>query len=191
MTETIKIGVLCGSLRAGSFNEMLGQFVARKIAEDGGVEIDALSLMELDLPMLSPDIDGIPENVGRFKDWMISCDAILVSSPEFNGSLTGALKNAIDWASSPRPGEKPFECFQGKACGLLSASPGGMGGLQGLVHARQILTRLQMHVIPAEYALGNAHEAFDDAGNIKDEKSAAMAANVGREMVRVCRALKG
>ncbi len=189
MTERIKIGILCGSLGQDSVNMKLARCVARKLVEDGGVESAEINLASLDLPLFSPEL-GLLDAPSKLKDQMIACDALIVASPEYNGSLTGALKNAIDWASVPRDGDEPLACFKGKACGLMSASPGAMGGLQGLAHVRQILTRLQMHVVPAEFALGKAHEAFDDAGNIIDDKVAEMAVGVGREMVRVCRALK-
>jgi len=100
------------------------------------------------------------------------------------------LKNAIDWASSPSEGEKPLACFKGKVCGIVSASPGAIGGLVGLAHLRQILTRLQMVVVPTEYALGVAHEAFDADGKLKDEKASTMAKGVGLAVLGMINALK-
>jgi len=188
MSGQIKIGVLSGSMNADSMNLKLANYVVQRLVEDGGVETQEINLLTLGLPVFSPEL-GLPDSVADLKDQMISCDALVVASPEYNGSLTGALKNAIDWASVPRDGDESLACFKGKACGLLAASPGAMGGLQGLGHVRQILTRLQMHVVPTEFALGKGHEAFDEAGNIKDDTSARMAVNVGREMIRVCRAL--
>jgi NAD(P)H-dependent FMN reductase len=190
MTKQIRVGILCGSLKKSSINAKLANFVGKQLTSAGGVELEVIDLCKLDLPMFSEDINGLPASVNELKDQMIACDAFIVASPEYNGSMSGALKNAIDWASVGRDGDEHLACFKGKVCGLLSSSPGGIGGLQGLVHVRQILTRLQMLVVPAQYALGGGHEAFDDAGDMKDAKKAEMAMNVGREMVRVCRALK-
>lgn len=190
MTHEIRVGILCGSLRGDSMNRKLAHYVGRQLVDEGGVVIDVIDLTVLDLPLFSEDIEGMPESVSHLKDQMIACDALLVASPEYNGSMSGAMKNAIDWASVGRDGDEPLACFMGKVCGLLSSSPGAIGGLQGLVHVRQILTRLHMLVVPAQYALGSGNEAFDDNGDMKDEAAAEMAVAVGRDMVKVCRALK-
>jgi len=190
MADQIRVGVMWGSLRKESMNGKLAKFVGRQISGLGDVVIAEIDLADLDLPMFSEDIEGLPASVVELKDWMIACDAFIVASPEYNGSMSGALKNAIDWASVGRDGDEPLACFKGKVSGLLASSPGAIGGLQGLVHVRQVLMRLQMMVVPAQYALGGGHEAFDDAGDMKDAKKAEMAVNVGQEMARVCRALK-
>ena len=190
MAEQIRVGVVCGSLRKDSMNGKLARFVGRQISGLGDVVIDEIDLAGLDLPMFSEDIEGLPASVETLKDWMIACDAFIIASPEYNGSMSGALKNAIDWASVGRDGDEPLACFKGKVGGLLASSPGAIGGLQGFVHVGQVPVRLQMMVVPSQYALGGGHEAFDDAGDMKDAKKAEMAVNVGREMVRVCRALK-
>lgn len=193
MADTIRIAVISGSIRKGSFNTMLARFVASNMAGDGRVEIDEVSLAQLDLPMFSEDIEsdsGLPASVLELKDRLIAADAVLIASPEYNGSLSGALKNAIDWASRPREGEVSLGCFKGKVGGLLSTSPGAIGGLRGLRHVRQILTQLHMVVVPTEYALGVAHEAFDEQGNLKDERAATMAKGVGLAVLQMTHALK-
>ena len=193
MADTIRIAVISGSLRKGSFNTMLARFVASNMAGDGGVEIDEISLAQLDLPMFSEDIEsdsGLPASVLELKDRLIAADAVLIASPEYNGSISGALKNAIDWASRPRDGEAQLACFKGKVGGLLAASPGAIGGLRGLRHVRQILTQIHMVVVPAEYALGVAHEAFDGDGNLKDARAATMAKGVGLAVLKMTKALK-
>lgn len=102
----INIAIISGSLRKGSFNTSLIRFVANDLASNGDVHIDEISLAELDLPMFSEDLEaeGTPASVIELKDRMIAADAILIGSPEYNGSISGALKNAIDWASRPREG---------------------------------------------------------------------------------------
>ncbi|MEQ9205875.1 MAG: NAD(P)H-dependent oxidoreductase [Phycisphaerales bacterium] len=192
MSKDIRIGLISGSLRKASFNTQLVQYVGKRAKELGGVELVTIDLNQLDLPMFSEDleIDGLPQSALDLKELMISCDAFLISTPEYNGSISGALKNAIDWASRPNGDEPSLACFKGKVCGLLAASPGGLGGLRGMRHVRQILTQLQTFVIPQEYALGSAHQAFDENSDLKDEKAASFAAAVGAETVRVCQKLK-
>lgn len=194
MSDTaITIAVLSGSLRAESLNTKLVLSVAGEIEKMDGVKIDLISLNKLDLPIYDQDIEEkeFPSGADELKKRLIASDAFLVGSPEYNGSISGALKNAIDWASRPRPDEEPLACFKGKACGLLAASPGAIGGLRGLRHVRQILTQLQMVVVPQEFALGKAHEAFDDLGQIKDEGARKMANNVGNSTIHMARLLKG
>ncbi len=189
----LRVAMLSGSLRQDSLNTSLVRFVGSYMAGIGDIEIDEIVLRELNLPLFCEDViaaDGFPAGAVELKKRLSAADAVLVASPEYNGSLSGALKNAIDWASSPAEGEKPLACFRGKVCGLLSASPGAMGGLTGLSHVRQILTRLQMVVVPTEYALGVAHEAFDDDGNLKDERAATMAKGVGLAVFEMTNAIK-
>lgn len=188
----INIAIISGSLRKGSFNTSLIRFVANDLASNGDVHIDEISLAELDLPMFSEDLEaeGTPANVLELKDRMIAADAILIGSPEYNGSISGALKNAIDWASRPREGEAPLACFKGKVGGLFAASPGAIGGLRGLRHVRQILTQLHMVVVPAEFTLGVAHDAFDEDGQMKSDRSATMAKGVGLAVTQMTSALK-
>lgn len=188
--SSLKVALISGSLRKGSYNTMLVRFVGRSL---DGVEIDEILLNQLDLPMFSEDLEaeGFPAKADELKQRMIAADVILIASPEYNGSFSGALKNAIDWASRPREGEAALACFKGKVGGLLAASPGAIGGLRGLRHVRQVLTQLQMVVVPQEYALGVAHQAFDDAGNLKDERASVMAKSVGLAATDMARKLKG
>lgn len=191
--QPLRIVILSGSMRKDSYNKSLVRFVGSYLSDVGSVELDEISLGELNLPMFSEDdiaSNGIPSSVTELKSRLIAADAVLISSPEYNGSLTGALKNAIDWASSPGEGEKPLACFKGKVCGLLSASPGAIGGLVGLAHLRQILTRLQMVVVPNEFALGVAHEAFDGDGQLTSDKASTMAKGVGLAVLNMTDALK-
>lgn len=193
MTKPVRIAVISGSLRKDSYNTALARFVARRIKGDG-VEIDEISLAELDLPMMDEDLEkerGHPESVLNLKKRLIAADGVLYASPEYNGSVTGPLKNAIDWASRPRDDEKQLECFRGKVAGLVGASPGKLGGLRGIRDLRMILSGIGTHVVPDQFALASAHEAFDDNGDIKDENTAKMAVAVGESVVKTARALKG
>lgn len=188
---TLKVSYISGSLRKESYNTRLLRAVERGL---GGEDIDGkeISLSGLDLPMFDEDLEaqGLPGSARVLKDAMIASDVLIISSPEYNGSLSGALKNAIDWASRPVEGEEPLACFRGKVFGLLAASPGAIGGLRGLRHLRQVLTQVQGVVVPQEFALGKAHEAFNDDGSLKDEKSASMAVGVAQQALTFARALE-
>ena len=92
------------------------------------------------------------------------------------------LKNAIDWASRAEPGEKPLQCFDGKVCGLMAASPGSLGGLRGLAAVRSILGNIRVLVIPDQVAVPAAHSAFDDAGALIDAKRASAVEAIARKV---------
>lgn len=191
MSSPVRVAFMSGSLRKGSFNTKLVRFVAGQI-RGAGVETEEISLADLDLPLMNEDLEkqGLPAGVLELKQRLIAADVLLMASPEYNGSLSPALKNAIDWASRPREGEAPLACFKGKVGGLLAASPGKIGGLRGLRHLRQILTQIQVIVHPNEFALGSAHEAFDEAGVVKDATAAKLAVGVGEAAVGLARAIR-
>ncbi len=157
-----RVLALAGSLREKSLNKALVEIAALG-AEDAGAEVKVLDLRDYPLPVFDGDAearDGAPEAVRALKREFMAHDGLLIASPEYNGSLTAALKNAIDWISRQEEGEPPFAAFDGKVAGLLSASPGKLGGLRGLAHLRQILSGVRVLVIPEQYALANARDAL-------------------------------
>lgn len=195
-TPTPRIIAFSGSLRAGSYNTM-----AIKIAEEGakaaGVEVTHINLRDFPMPIYDGDIEssqGLPENARKFKRLLIEHQGLLIASPEYNSSVSAALKNAIDWASrseknpdgTPEPG---LAAFNGKVCGLVCAAPGALGGLRGLVHLRAILGNINCLVIPEQAAVPKAAEVFGADGSIKDEKIAASLKNVGSKLASVLKKL--
>jgi len=172
MSRAVRILAFAGSTRRDSFNKKLVR-VAAAGAREAGAEVTIVDLAELPLPLFDQDLEtaeGLPENAKRLKTLMAEHDGFLISSPEYNSSISGVLKNAIDWASRREEGEKPGAAFAGKAVVLMSASPGGLGGLRGLVHVRAILGNLGMLVLPQQKAVGGAHKAFADDGMMADPK---------------------
>ena len=169
-----KLLVFAGSTRQQSFNRQLAHATAN-LARASGAEVTLLELSSLDIPMYNADLEaqGTPHDVIKLKEIMDAHPAWIIASPEYNGSYTTLLKNTIDWASSPvksHPvwsiGSKPFA---GKVIGLLSASPGALGGLRSLSHLGPLLQTLQCWVCPQQFALGRAGEAFDTQGAFKSD----------------------
>lgn len=193
MASVPKILAFAGSTRTDSFNKKLVKAAIRG-AEAAGAEVTYLDLRDLKLPLYDGDDEeqnGLPEGALRLKALMKSHDGLLISAPEYNSSISAVLKNAIDWASRPAPDEKPLEAFAGKVAALVSASPGALGGLRGLVTVRSILGNIQVVVLPEQFALSKAHEAFNDDGTMKNPKQQESAEKIGAGLARFIARLKG
>ena len=189
-----KILAFAGSTRAGSFNKKLIKFAVQG-AQSASVPITVLDLRDLPMPLYDGDLEeasGLPENAKKFKKLLREHEGILISSPEYNSSITGVLKNVIDWASrAETDDEPPLVCFKGKVAALMSASPGGLGGLRGLVHLRSILGNIGVIVLPDQVSISSAHEAFDDVGNLKDERKAKQVIGIATGLANFLARLKG
>jgi NAD(P)H-dependent FMN reductase len=166
-----KILAFAGSLRKDSLNKKTVK-IAAEGAADAGAEVTYLDLKNFPLPIYDGDdeaANGLPETAVKLQEIMMAHDGFLISSPENNSSLSSALKNMIDWTSRPRGEHKAGASYGGKVVVIMSASPGGLGGLRGLFDLRKILSTMGVVVLPDEFALAKAHEAFDDDGQPKDE----------------------
>jgi chromate reductase len=175
-----KILAIAGSTRRGSYNRLLLQ-VAADGAKAAGAEVAVLDLRDYPLPIFHEDVEkgGTPENVTKLKQIFIEHNALLIASPEYNSSITPLLKNTIDWVSRAAEGETPLAAYQGKVAALIAASPGGLGGLRGLVHVRSILSNIGVMVLPSQIALPRAFEAFNTDGQLTDEKLQLRVAGLG------------
>ena len=168
---TSKLLVFAGSTRLDSYNRKLAR-AAATLARVSGVEVTLLELSDFDIPMYNADLEarGTPLDVIRLKELMHNHSAWIICSPEYNGSYTALLKNTIDWASSPVKNDlvwkDGFRSFTGKVVGVLSASPGAIGGLRSQSHLVPLLFNLRCWVAPRSFALGNAGAAFDDQGQL-------------------------
>lgn len=193
MTNILRILAFAGSARKNSFNKKLVK-VAGKGAQLAGAEVTYLDFRDLPMPLFDEDLEaeqGIPENARQFKTLMKENQGLLIACPEYNSSITPLLKNAIDWASRPEPGEPGLICFRGKVAALLSASPGMLGGLRGLVHVRAILGNIGVLVLPEQKAVPRAHEAFDENGKLKDEQQLKEIQELGQKLTTVLAKLMG
>jgi chromate reductase, NAD(P)H dehydrogenase (quinone) len=187
-----KILAFAGSTRNGSYNKKLIK-VAVRGAQAAGAEVTLIDLRELALPIYDGDLEdaqGLPPGARRLKDLMLAHDGLLISCPEYNSSISGVLKNAIDWASRPAAGEKPLECFDGKVASLMSASPGALGGLRGLVTVRSILSNIKVIVLPDQVAVGKADQAFHEDGTMIDAKQQAAVERLGQKLSATIAKLK-
>lgn len=175
MSGATKLLIFAGSTRAQSFNRRLAK-VAAQLAVQAGAEVTLLELGSLDIPLYNADLEsqGTPPDVIRLKQLMLEHPGWVICSPEYNGSYTALLKNTLDWASSPVKNDpewsRGMRSFSGKVVGLLSASPGALGGLRSLGNLAPLLRNLQCWVAPQQFALGQAGSAFDAEGQLIDEK---------------------
>jgi NAD(P)H-dependent FMN reductase len=172
---TPRILAFAGSTRRESFNKKLVS-IAAKGARDAVAEVTLIDLKDFPLPLFDQDLEadqGMPENGKQLKKLFIDHDGLLIACPEYNSSITAVLKNAIDWVSRPAPGEPSLVAYRGKVATLMSASPGALGGLRGLVHVRSILGNIGVIVLPDQIAVAKAHEAFQPDGSLTDPKQHA------------------
>ncbi|MGB0951760.1 MAG: NADPH-dependent FMN reductase [Planctomycetota bacterium] len=166
-----RILMFAGSGRRDSINKKLASSAARK-ATALGAEVELLDLADFPMPLYDGDLEAeaFPENVRIVRGKMIAADGLFIASPEYNGSLTPLLKNTIDWVSRPQEGvAEGLIAYQGKVAALAATSPGGLGGMRGLVHVRAILSGLGVHVVPGDLAVGSGFQAFREDGGLVDD----------------------
>ena len=182
-----KILAFAGSTRTDSFNKKLVK-IATGGAMEGGADVTVIDLRDFTMPLYDGDLEqqqGLPSNARKLKDLMLSHHGFLISSPEYNSSISGVLKNMIDWVSRPVEGEESLACFKGKVAGIMSASPGGLGGLRGMVHVRAILENIGTIVIPDQIAIAKAHEVFNADGTLQDKKQEEQVKKIGFNVAKL------
>lgn len=185
MTNTLRILAFSGSTRSDSYNKKLVKIAAAG-ARATGADVTYLDLRELPMPLYDGDLEaqeGIPPNAKKFRQMMVDHQGLLIASPEYNGSFSGVLKNAIDWASRPAPGEPPLGCFVDKTAAIMSASTGGFGGVRGLLSLRSLLANLRVLVLPEQATISHAKDAFDGEGNLKDLQQRQSVEQLGAKLV--------
>lgn len=188
----MKILAFAGSLRKDSWNKKLVK-IAMQGVRDAGAEVTYIDLKDYPLPLYDQEIEdqsGLPENALKLKKLFWDHDGLLLACPEYNSSITGCLKNVIDWVSRPSPDEKVYlSCFIDKPVMLISASPGNLGGLRSLVHVRSILGNMFSIVHPKQKCIPKADQAFDEQGNLKDVKQQQEVIALGKELVNFTKKL--
>jgi NAD(P)H-dependent FMN reductase len=165
----MKILCFAGALRKDSFNKKFAR-EAQRFATGAGADAEYVDIRDYPMPVYDGDIEaanGIPEGTQKLGEKIRAVQALIISTPEYNGSIPGSLKNIIDWLSR----EKNMS-LGGKHLLLLAASPGALGGVRSLWHTRQPFEVLGVHVFPGMLGLSNAAAAFNDEGHLKDNAMA-------------------
>ena len=188
-----KILFFAGSARKDSVNKKLAK-AAYEYAMTRNIEATFLDLAAYPLPIYDGDFEdenGMPDNAKTLKQILSDHDGFFIASPEYNSAYPALLKNAIDWATrAESDDEPPLRAFKNKVAALAAASPGGLGGIRGLVPLRMLLGNIGVFVTPSQIALSGAYNAFDDHGGLKDDHQKAMLENVVAELIDTARALK-
>ena len=168
-----KLLAFAGSSRKDSFNKRLVK-IAASGAESAGATVTVIDLADFPMPIFNEDLEstkGMPDKAREFKNHLIEHDGFLIASPEYNSSLSALLKNAIDWASrSETDNEAPLVAYRGKVAAIMAASPGGLGGIRGLVFLRMLLGNIGVFVLPDQQVIPQAFKAFGDDGLLVDAK---------------------
>ena len=167
--------VFAGSTRNDSVNRNLAKIAATQLGE-AGIPATLLELRDYPMPLYDGNLEaeGIPAKVTAFQELMRAHDALVIASPEFNGSFSALLKNVVDWVSLPLDVEGPNALFQGKTEDMLSASPGRSGGKRGLRHLRELLEMVGVTVVAHQLTVGKAANAFTEGGELaqaQDQKN--------------------
>jgi chromate reductase len=163
MAETIRVFVFCGSLRKGSFNRMA--FRAAEELAPAGMSFESCDIGEM--PLYNEDVreKGFPRPVHEMRERIRAADAVLFVTPEYNYSIPGVLKNAIDWASRP-----PDQPFAGKPAAIMGASTSMLGSARAQYHLRQSCVFLNMFPVnQPEVMIAAADKKFDAEGRLTDE----------------------
>lgn len=188
----VKILAFSGSARRDSYNQKLV-----KIAADGarlaGAEVTVINLVDFEMPIFNEDLEkkaGMPGSARAFKELLIGHDGFLIASPEYNSAFSPLLKNAIDWASRREGDELPLLAYRGKLASIMSASPGALGGLRGLVFLRLLLSNIGVTVLSSQQAIANAAQAFGDDGSLVDSAQQTVVADLGANLAQTVAKLK-
>jgi len=184
MGQPVKILGFVGSLRKHSYNKALMRAAVALVPDDAAIEVFDLE----GIPPFNQDLESQPPQIVKeFKAKIRKADAILIASPEYNYSVPGVLKNAIDWASRPY-GDSAFE---GKPVALMSASVGSLGGARAQYHLRQSFVFLNMHPLNhPEVMMPFAEDNVDAEGNVTNEQTKQLIRELLEALVQWTRKLK-
>jgi chromate reductase len=184
MSAPVKLLLIAGSARQGALSVRLRD-AARQAADRGGASTAVLDLRALALPVYDGDLEaaqGAPAGATALRDAIAAHDALLIATPEYNGFPTPLVINAFDWLSRLPDG---LAVTANKPVALVSSSPGALGGLRSMNFLRQYLQMaFQMLVLPAQQAVGRAHEAFAADGALADPRAAASLDAVVKAVLR-------
>ena len=182
---TPRILVFAGSIRSGAYSGRTADAATRELAMQG-VEVTRISLADYPLPIMDEDLEkekGIPENAMKLARFFAAHDALLICTPEYNGSIPPLVKNTIDWVSRvSRDAGRPLKPYPGKVAAICSSSNGHFAGIRSANHLRAVLSHIGMEVIAPQVSVPNGGDAFDDEGDFRDDR-------LRKGMTRLCAAL--
>jgi len=186
MADEVRIAAVAGALRAASLNRKLLALAVRELEKAGAV-VEVIDLKALALPIYDQDIEdaAFPEPAARLKQSLLRAQGLLIATPEYNGSIPGGLKNAIDWAS--RPKGPPGAPFRDKLVLVMGATPGPAGTRYAQAHLRQSMVNLGAWALPGFVAIPHADGAFDERGELRDDAVRAHLAKVVALFVQAVR----
>ncbi|SNT34531.1 NAD(P)H-dependent FMN reductase [Noviherbaspirillum humi] len=188
-----RILAFSGSARGNSLNQKLVAAAAQG-ARLAGAEVTLVNLRDFPLPIYDGDLEadsGVPARALELRRLMLEHQGLLLASPEYNGSFAPLLKNAIDWTSRSVNGEDGLAPYRNKVVVLMSASPGGFGGLRGLVHVHAVLGNMGAIVLPDQLAVGKAHEAFAPDGSMPNQAQREAVEMLGHTLATTLAKLHG
>lgn len=164
LSAEMEVLAFSGSTRTDSYNKKLMD-EAVEMARQMGATVTVIDLKDYPMPFYDADMEmkqGMPTNAKRLRNLMISNNAVIIASPEYNHSMSAVLKNALDWASRSEDGNPSREAFKGKKFAIMSASPGKGGGSKGLLHLRCVIEDVGGIVLPKQVSIPNAHRYFSE-----------------------------
>ena len=190
-----RIVVMAGSSRRDALSRKVAAACVAPL-EAAGAEVDLVELADHPAPLYNGDLEaesGLPEGIVSLQQRLAAADGLLVVNPEYNGSITPLLKNALDWCSRPNPADRARSgaaVYPGRAAAVVGTSPGALGGMRVLFHVRDILGYLGLQVIPQQLAVGKAGEALGDDGRLRDPAQREALDKLAQALVETARRLR-
>ncbi|MEN8723884.1 MAG: NAD(P)H-dependent oxidoreductase [Alphaproteobacteria bacterium] len=188
---TNQIIFFAGSARKDSFNKKLAK-AAYDMAAAAGADARFIDLADFQMPLYDGDLeaaDGLPEKAKELKEIVAAATGLFIACPEYNSGYPALLKNTIDWISRPDPtveGDFMLRAFAGKQAVVVSASPGGFGGMRALVPLRMLLGNIGVTVLPASISASAIHEKMDAEGNLTDDGTKGAISMAVQALIAAC-----
>lgn len=180
-----KILLFAGSNRSGAYSALTADAAMHELALQGA-DVTRIALSDYPLPLMDEDLErdkGIPENALRLARLISTHDAVLICTPEYNGSIPPLVKNTIDWVSRVhKDNGRPISVYPGKVAAICSSSDGHFAGIRSANHLRAVLSHIGMEVIAPQVSVPNGSSAFDEDGAFREER-------LRKGMTRLCRSL--
>ena len=180
-----KILVFAGSVRTGAYSGRTADIAQKELALQGA-EVTRISLADYPLPIMDQDLEkekGIPANAVKLARMIAAHDAVLICTPEYNGSIPPLVKNTIDWVSRVHSDNgKPLKPYPGKVAAICSSSDGHFAGIRSANHLRAVLAHIGMEIIAPQVSVPYGAEAFDADGDFREDR-------LRKGMTRLCSTL--